>query len=178
MKKRVQFMPVEQSAAAWNGEYYVTFGSDEEWQPTIWWKDARRYGFICAGGDSRFSNPLKHLSCGNRIWVYIPKKGYVGVGRVAEKRQRVTAFQVKTGNGLRPVLDVLTLADELRSDAEDPHKAEYFVRVQWLDTKPVSEAAREKGFFASRHIVCKPTAQKWRDTVEQLKISFPNWQGR
>ncbi len=52
----------------WNGEYYVSYGG----RP---WEDARGYGFISGGGGRWFSNTLKHLSSGDRIWVNIPGKG-------------------------------------------------------------------------------------------------------
>src|SRR5262249_29592993 len=46
------------------------------------WEDARQYGFVCAGGGSWYSSQLQNLHPGDRIWVYAPKRGYVGVGRV------------------------------------------------------------------------------------------------
>ena len=79
----------------WNGEYYVSYGGFS-------WNDAREYGFVCAGDGSWYSNSLKSLSPGDRIWVNIPRTGYVGVGRVTEQRKRVTEFEVDTPTGRRP----------------------------------------------------------------------------
>src|SRR6185312_10015091 len=62
----------------WNGEYYVSYGADRSWD------EARQYGFVSAGGGSWYSRTLKLLSPGSRIWVNIPKTGYVGVGLVTE----------------------------------------------------------------------------------------------
>ena len=39
----------------WNGEYYVSFGSG----PRRTWADARKYGFISAGGGLWYSRTLK-----------------------------------------------------------------------------------------------------------------------
>ena len=89
----------------------------------------------------------------------------------------MTVFEVDTETGRKPVLDVLTETEELSQHAEDPEKAEYFVRVQWLDTKPESEAVHEVGFFGNQNTVCRPKTPKWAQTVEQLKTHFPNWQG-
>ena len=49
------------------------------------------------------------------------------------------------------------------------------VRVEWLDTKPESEAVRETGLFGNQNTVCRPTASKWQHTVERLKAAFPGW---
>lgn len=154
----------------WNGEYYVSYGGYS-------WKDARQYGFVCAGGGTWYSNSLKSLSPGDRIWVNIPQTGYVGVGRVAEERELVTEFKVDTPAGRQPVLEVLMQADEMRQRADDPDKADYFVRVQWLDTKAEKDAVHEVGFFGNQNTVCRPRAAKWVHTVERLKAHFSNWQG-
>lgn len=47
----------------WNGEYYVSFGPGES-RP---WEDARKYGFISAGGGSWYTQTLKLLSPGDRV---------------------------------------------------------------------------------------------------------------
>ncbi len=57
----------------------------------------------------------------------------------------------------------------------DPEEAEYFVRVEWLDSVPESEAFDEVGLFGSQHTVCRPSTPKWRHTVERLKTMFRNW---
>ena len=113
-------------------------------------------GSSATGGGLWYSNPLKLLSSGDRIWVNVPGTGYVGVGRVTEKRQLGTVFEVDTETGRKPVLGVLTETEELRQHAENPEKAEYFVRVQWLDTKPESDAVHEVGFFGNQNTVCRP----------------------
>lgn len=153
----------------WNGEYYVSFGG------LCTWSDARKYGFISAGGGRWFSQTLKMLSPGDRIWVNIPGTGYVSVGRVTESVQSVNDFKVNTNNGERPALDVLSTAEQLQVRAADPDRAEYFVRVEWLDTLPEKNAIKEVGLFGNQNSVCQPTSQRWRHTVERLKTFFKNW---
>ena len=152
----------------WNGEYYVSYDRS--------WEDARNYGFVSGGGGLWYSNTLKLLSPGDRVWVNVPGRGYVGVGRVTEQRKHVTEFEVDTPAGRRPVLEVLAHADKIRQQGDDPEMAEYFVRVQWLDTKSESEAARDVGFFGNQNTVCRPRAVKWVHTVERLKTYFPHWE--
>jgi len=155
----------------WNGEYYVSFGGLSGRS----WEDARRYGFISGGGGSWYSQTLKLLSPGDRVWVNIPKTGYVGVGRVKETVQPVNEFRVETDAGERPCLEVLQHADNYCQHAHDPEKAEYFVRVDWLETVSTREAFWEVGLFGNQNTVCQPSTQKWRHTIERLKTRFRNW---
>lgn len=155
----------------WNGEFYASFGVGDHRA----WEDGRRYGFISAGGGTWYSQTLRLLAPGDRVWVRIPQKGYVGVGIVTEEAQHVENFTVPTPKGDRPCLEVLQTASFLRERADDPETAEYFVRVQWLDTLPESEAYHEVGFFGIQHSVCQPKTTKWRHTVDQLKKKFPHW---
>ena len=112
---------------------------------------------------------------GDRIWVNIPRKGYVGVGRVTESRGPMTGFEVDTDEGRQPALDVIADAQWYRERAAEPDTAEYVVRVEWLGAKPESEAVSETGFFGNQNTVCRPTAAKWQHTVERLKAAFPGW---
>jgi len=155
----------------WNGEFYVSFGDAAARS----WEDAQRFGFISGGGGSWYSQTLKLLSPGDRVWVKIPKKGYVGVGTVIESVQPVNDFKVQTENGEQPALMALKHADKYRLTANDPERAEYFVRVRWLDTVPENKAVNEVGLFGNQNTVCQPTTPKWRHTVERLKGAFPHW---
>ena len=155
----------------WNGEFYASFGGGNHRA----WQDGRKYGFISAGGGSWYTQTLKLLSPGDRVWVKIPKKGYVGVGRVTEAVQSVRDFKVETPEGERTCLDVLKTAEFLRKYADDPEKAEHFVRVAWLDILPEEQAFNEVGLFGNQNSVCQPTTPKWRHTVERLKTQFPHW---
>ena len=140
------------------------------------WEDARQYGFISAGGGSWYSQTLKLLSPGDRVWVNIPKIGYVGVGRVTEAVTPVEDFLVHTADGEQPCLRVLKHAALYKQNAYDPAKAEYFVRVRWLDTVPKERAVNEVGLFGNQNTVCQPTTPKWSHTVERLKTRLPKWQ--
>ena len=82
---------------------------------------------------------------------------------------------MQTPSGERPALDVLKHADRYKPNADDLEKAEYFVRVVWLDTVPDSKAVNEVGLFGNQNTVCQPTTPKWRHTVERLKTHFPKW---
>lgn len=147
----------------WNGEFYVSFGADQ----TRSWDEAVKYGFISGGGGTWYSNSLRMLSEGDRVWVKIPGKGFVGVGRVTGPRVPAQEFELEG----RPALEVLE-ADYHRGYADDPERSEYFVPVEWLDTVPEAKAVQEVGMFGNQNTVCKPRTPAWRTTVEQLKGRF------
>lgn len=161
----------KQQREPWNGEFYGSFGEGLGRS----WEEARRYGFFSAGGGSWYSQTLSMLNIGDRIWVRIPKLGYVGVGIVEAPSVPIAKFEIKTKDGLYPALEVLDKPDYHREFADDLEKAEYFVKVRWLETVPIKEAFHETGFFAQQNSVCKPQTPRWRQTVERLKDHFTKW---
>lgn len=144
----------------------MSFGGD------CTWAEARKYGFISAGGGNWYSQTLRMLSPGDRVWVKIPQTGYVGVGRVTETVQFITDFKVPTSDGDRLAVDVLSTAPKLRSKNNDPEQAEYFVRVEWLETVAESDAFNEVGLFGNQNTVCRPQTPRWPHTIERLKTCF------
>ncbi len=155
----------------WNGEFYVSFG-DPKWRN---WDDARKYGFISGGGGSWYSQTLKLLSPGDRVWVKIPHTGYVGVGRVTDTVRPAKDFTVQTATGPRVALDVLKHGADYRKNADDPEKSEYFVSVKWLDSVGDANAVNEVGLFGNQNTVCRPVTQQWHHTVDRLKTYFRKW---
>ncbi|WP_312272161.1 endonuclease NucS domain-containing protein [Pseudomonas sp.] len=153
----------------WNGEYYCSFGEG----PSRSWEDAVEFGFICGGGGSWYSRTLQLLEPGNRVWVNVPKQGYVGVGQVTGRATSAGEFYVKAQNGLeRPVLEAATRANYHSELVNDPEHCEYFVPVQWLHTVPLTQAVRDTGLFGNQNTICRPTTPQWRITVERLKEHF------
>jgi hypothetical protein len=164
--------PATREREPWNGEFYASFGLEGRNRS---WGEAVRYGFISAGGGSWYSNTLRLLSPGDRIWVRAPKIGYLGVGIVRGPSQPATEFVLATDEGERPALEVLREANYHREFADDPERAEYFVPVEWLDTVPVEKAINEIGLFGNQNTVCKPTTPGWRHTVDRLKERLPRY---
>jgi hypothetical protein len=156
------------SAEPWNGEYYVSFGHNMGRD----WEDARKYGFISAGGGRWYSKTLNQLEKGDRVWVNIPRSGYVGVGIVESPVVKIDEFKVQTEEGELPLLEAQVNADYHKQWVDDEDKAEYVVRVNWLRTVPIKKAVSELGFFGNQNTVCKPTTPKWNHTVERLKTTF------
>lgn len=155
---------------SWNGEYYGSFGEDSERS----WEDAREYGFFSAGGGVWYTRTLGLLKPGDRIWVKIPGKGFVGVGRVLEPALPAKDFLVPTANGMKSLINASSRAAYLAGWA-DNEKREVVVPVKWLQTVPSSSAFNEIGLFGNQNSVCQPIATKWRTTVERLKSVFQDF---
>ncbi len=161
----------EKITEPWNGEYYCSFGDHEGSRS---WEDAVRFGFISAGGGAWYSRTLNVLKPGDRVWVNIPRKGYVGVGRVLGRPILASDFLVETASG-EVSLGEAGMEGSYHLHDDDPSKWEYFVPIRWLQTRRKSEAIQEIGFFGNQNSICAPTAPKWRSTVERLKAFFPKF---
>lgn len=149
----------------WNGEFYASFGDADNRS----WDEARRYGFISAGGGSWYSGTLNLLHNGDRVWVKVPGSGFVGVAEVTGPRQPITEFIIDNGMVPLPATSVLAGATYHREFIDDPERREYFVPVRWIHSVPLEAAVNEIGLFGNQNTVCKPTTPKWRTTVERLR---------
>jgi hypothetical protein len=136
-----------------------------------------KYGFISGGGGKSYSETLQLLEPGHRVWVKIPRRGFVGVGRVAGHAQPAGEFQVSTPDGNVRLLDIGKGPhyDILKQFADDPDKCEWFVPVRWLQVVPRENAIDESGMVGFRHNVCRPREPEWGSTVERLKVLFPQF---
>jgi hypothetical protein len=147
----------------WNGEFYVSFGAG----PSRAWDEASAIRLHLRRRRHVVQQLAPHAVEGDRVWVKIPGKGFVGVGRVRGPRVAARDFEIEG----RPALDILQ-AEYHRADADDPERSEYFVPVEWLHTVPEAEAVQELGMFGNQNTVCKPVTPRWRAAVDQLKARF------
>ena len=127
-------------ASQWNGQdwYFALGGSD-----TRNWEDARKYGFVSAGGGDWWSRTVRTLPVGARLFVYIPKIGYVGVGTT-------------TGPAVSYLeSDLLKQKPLLGKYTHENGEPEYIVPVNWIKTVPPEDAICGNGVFASQFSTCK-----------------------
>lgn len=165
-KAAVKTVTAKKTRPPWNGQdFYVTFGEDERRT----WEDALRYGFVSGGGGKWYSQTLQMLFPGARVFVYIPRTGYIAVGRVLETAQRINDFTVDVDGQQVPILDAPLKAPGMGLGADDEEQSEYVARVEWLKTLPKEKAIREKGMFANQN-----TVVRLRDpfTLERLVEAF------
>jgi hypothetical protein len=147
----------------WNREFYVNFGEGE----TRRWADARKHGYVAAGGGSFYSKTLDLLEVNGRIWVNVPGRGYVGVGRVIEKAKPITEFTLPNAEGKQ--VPIAQVVKDLPPADKPADQLEYYVRVEWVKTVSLDEAVKEKGFFGNQNSAARPKSRKWPHTVERLK---------
>ena len=137
------------------------------------WEDARQWGFVSAGGGRWYSNTLGMLNEGDRIWVNIPKTGYVGVGIVTGPVVRADEFLVPVDGTEKALTEASTRAKyRSKPENESEDTAEYVVPVKWTYTVPAGKAFAETGLFGNQNSVCKPRTEKWGHTVERLKQAW------
>jgi len=158
--------PKQKGRESWNGrDFYVSLGDG----PHRTWEDCVKYGFISGGGGRWYSQTLELLFPGARVFVNIPKTGYVGVGTVTGRSMPITDFKVRVEGRDVPILEAPLRAVRLPEHAESPEKYEYFVSVDWVKTVPKEEAYWEKGLFAVQHTACR---LRNRFTLERLVKHF------
>ncbi|HIW29093.1 MAG TPA: DUF91 domain-containing protein [Candidatus Luteococcus avicola] len=155
--------------APWNGvDWYVAFGEENG---SRLWEDARKYGFVSAGGGVFYTRTIRKLAPGARVNVLVPKHGYVGVGTVTSLPQRVDRATVEVDGHVHPLLDVAIGSYKYPGDEDDDDLAEWMVPVEWSDTVPVSDAFWRQGMFANQNSAC-PLRDEF--TLEQLREHFPS----
>ena len=128
-------------------DWYVLFGHPARRR----WEDARRFGFVSGGGGARWSRRLHDLDLGHRVFVHVPRAGYVGIAWVVEPAVPVTAFVA----GARPILERDDLVSPgLGNGPEDPDTMEWLVRVEWSVAVDATRSAAywRRGLFYRRAV--------------------------
>lgn len=152
----------------WNGELYVAFGHDDVQS----WEDATKYGFISAWGTVKYKQRLETLEPGKRIWVYVPGRGYVGVGTVAGKVVPVNKFAIKKQDGSSALISPADVKAPRMFDELGNDQYLFMVPVKWIKTLPLEQGIKEKGFFSNQNVVAQPTSKNWAFTIDRLKKRF------
>lgn len=150
----------------WNGEFYANFGVDHAYK----WEDGRKYGFITASGGPWYTQTLGMLDVGDRVWVNIPRIGFVGVGTVEGEAQPVTDFTLQVDGSDLPIADVDTEGDYFADGVGE--NCAWLVPIKWIHTVDQNKAVREAGFFGNQNSVAKPKSEKWEHTVKTLKARW------
>lgn len=165
-ERKVSKSTARKGSEAWNGrDFYISLG-DGEYRS---WSDCQKYGFISGGGGKWYSQTLKLLFPGSRVFVNIPKTGYVGVGLVKDNAVPIQDFKVLLEDQEVPILNAPLVAQNMAENADDLDLCEYLVRVEWLKAVPKDAAFWEKGLFAIQHTACRMTSSF---TIERLSQHF------
>ena len=158
--------PARSKLRPWNGrDFYMVLGRAGQ---TDRWSIASKYGLLNAGGGSWYWKPLRNLTPGKRVFAYVGGAGYVGIGRVTGEMIPTRDAKVEINGQLQSLLDQPELSTERwqKAASDDPEVTEKVVPVEWLATRPIDQAVREKGLFASQVTVCKLRDEHTITTVE------------
>lgn len=155
--------------ADWNGrDWFVSFGDGQGRT----WEDGHKYGFVSAGGGRWFSQTLRSLPEGARVWVHIPKAGYVAVGVTLAAAQRFDEAKVSVNGKWVPLAEQHLIGPYQHGSPGEPatdENAEYVVPVRWLASHPKDQAFWERGMFANQNSACK---LRQEFTLERLAQYF------
>jgi len=144
---------------AWSGFYFANIGMDDPSQPITTgrhWENCRKYGYIAAGGGSRWSDRLKSREVGDRLFAYVSKAGYVGFGEVVQKAQPAHEFVLEDGSMLRDCVRSMQGANQ----HNDRSRWEYVIGVKWHATVAIDEAKKFAGISALPHNIYKLRDEK------------------
>jgi uncharacterized protein len=146
-----------------NGVFYVNVGEGIH----RCWDDCRQFGFLSAGQDKKWSDPLRALGQGDIVVAYLKNHGFVGIGRVTAKAVKVLDFRYQEKS-----LHELPLKIPFIFDNCDNDKSEYLLRVDWIKTVDGKHAKwkRNEGLFTSQLI--KASLQSQPITIEFLEEEF------
>jgi uncharacterized protein len=108
-----------------NGVYYVNVGEGNH----RCWEDCKEFGFLSAGQDKKWSNPIRTLEIDDIVVAYLKKHGYVGIGRVLEKAVKPTDFKVND----KPLKDITLKIPNIFENC-DNENSEYLVKIGWIKT--------------------------------------------
>ncbi len=152
--------------SVWNGrDWYVSFGEANKSRD---WDDARRYGFVSAGGRKWYSDSLQQVPVGGRVFAYIPKVGYVGVGTVTAPATPAD-HAVLTVDGRPVAFRSLELVGPYGREVPDPDPdedyREWILPVVWEHTVDRAQALRMPGLFANQNSACRLRDQFTIDEV-------------
>ena len=146
-----------------NGLYYVNVGEGDH----RCWIDCKHLGFLSAGQDEKYSNPLQTLEPGDIVVAYLKNRGYAGIGRVMEKAVRVNDFKIN-GKSLRQ----FNLRQRNIFDNCDNIRTEWVVKIDWIKAVDAKDAKwkPKAGLFSSQLI--KASLQGQQKTREFLESEF------
>lgn len=143
------------------GLYLVNVGEG----PHRCWEDCMKFGFLSAGQDKKYSDPIRTLQAGDIVVAYLKGSGYVGVGRVVEEAVRVNDFRID-GQPLNKLdLKIQNIYENCESDS-----SEYVVKIDWIRKFDKNEAKwkSRSGLFTTQLIKASlDWQQKTKEFIER-----------
>lgn len=160
--------PKKATARQWNErDWYVNFGTDGRV-----WADAVTFGFVSAGGGRVYSRVLRQIKPGDRLNVYVPGNGYVGIGVSLGEAQPFASAEVQHDDRWVRLAERSLKGSYLNAahgEEETDDIADWVVPVRWLATTSLDQAFKTSKSFYNPNTVCR---LKDKYTLEQLAAHF------
>lgn len=131
------------------------------------WEDSKQYGFISAGYGVKFANRASELNLGDKVFAYLDKSGYVGLGIVTAKGVPFKDFipEGKTKN----LFNLPMTAKPTQKRMKSKSTWDICVKIKWL--KAVDRAQGINRELAKRGTLCRIRQQL---VVSKLLKHFPD----
>jgi hypothetical protein len=146
-----------------NEIYYVNVGEGHH----RCWEDCKKFGFLSAGQDKKWSDPIRKLQPGDIVVAYLKNHGYVGIGRVIEKAIRIKDFKINDKS-----LKEFELKNPNIFDNCDNEKSEFLVKINWIKAVERKQAKWKKrsGLFTTQQI--KASLKGQHKTIQFVETEF------
>ena len=134
------------------------------------WEDSRKFGFLSAGYGEKYTAFALRLKIGDKVFAYLDKHGYVGLGIVTAEGVPFKDFIPK--GQTKCLFDLPMTAKPTRSRMKSPSTWDICVAIKWLRA-----VNREQGVKVSyqRGTVCKIRQPA---VVASLLKHFPDTSGK
>jgi hypothetical protein len=172
-EKKAEERQARRREGQWSGLWFVNVGMDDVTQRPSdgdghghirHWENCVKYGYVAAGGGTRYSGPLQKLEVGAEILAYQKGEGYVGYGVVIQSAQPIHRLRLPDGRLLSAALHQEDYNDQRAED-----QWEWAVGVQWKRHFTLEEAKTFKGVFANQNVVCRLSDEQ---TVRFVRKEF------
>ncbi len=146
-----------------NGIYYVNVGEGKH----RCWEDCKQFGFLSAGQDPKYSNPLKTLQNGDIVVAYLKGKGYVGIGKVIDEVKKINDFTIDN----KPLFQI-NIKEKGMFENSDNENSEYLAKIEWIKTVERNEAKFKSNSKLFTSQLVKATLENQPTTLKFLEEEF------
>ena len=163
--ERVSESAEKRATVPWTGYWFFNIGDGDKRS----WDDCMKYGFL--GADVKYySDQLKRLHVGDKVFAYLKGQGYSGYGIVTKESVMVKDFIVETEN--KHLIDLPLTQPDIKTYKDDPDKSEWVIGIDWKKVYLREQAKRFTGIFANQNIACKLRDKKTLDfLIKEFEIS-------
>ena len=146
-----------------NGIYYINVGEGD----IRCWEDCKNYGFLSAGQDKKWSDPLRTLEIDDIVIAYLKKYGYVGIGTVVEKAVPVSEFRY----GNKSLKECRLNKPDIFENSDNA-QTEYLVKINWIKTVGKQDAKwKSKSKLFTTQLI-KASLDNQPNTLEFIEQEF------